>query len=155
MALQVLFSLDMHGSLNNILDLQDVCNLCLEELETPHDQDDSQVPVTGAQDMRGLDISGESFFANLVQGVSRNIVSIDELISVHCRNWKLSRMSFVDRNILRLAVYELIHCPDIPMPVSINEAVDLGKIYGTRESGRFINGILDGIRMSLEKEGIA
>jgi len=63
-------------------------------------------------------------------------------------------MSCVDRNILRIAVYELLSCPDIPPKVSINEAVDIGKKYGTEESGSFINGILDSIHLAVEKENL-
>ena len=62
-------------------------------------------------------------------------------------------MSCVDRNIMRIAVYELLFCEDIPPKVSINEAVDIGKKFGTEESGSFINGIMDSIRTVLEKEG--
>jgi N utilization substance protein B len=63
-------------------------------------------------------------------------------------------MACVDRNIIRIAVYELMYCRDIPSKVSINEAVDIGKRFGTEESGAFINGILDSIRMALEKNKI-
>jgi N utilization substance protein B len=63
-------------------------------------------------------------------------------------------MSCVDRNIMRIAVYELLWCNDIPAKVSINEAIDIGKKYGTEESGSFINGILDSIRDAIEKETI-
>ncbi len=100
-----------------------------------------------------MDEQAHSFFLNLVQGVVDHAEKIDDQISRHSKNWKLSRMSFVDRNILRLAVFELMYCPDIPWVVSINEAVELGKIYGARGSGAFINGILDGIRMEIEKQG--
>jgi len=65
-------------------------------------------------------------------------------------NWKISRMSCVDRNILRIAVFELLYCADIPPKVSINEAIDVGKRFGTEESGAFINGILDSIRLAME-----
>ena len=62
-------------------------------------------------------------------------------------------MSCVDRNVMRIAVYEMIYCHDIPPKVSINEAIDIGKKFGTQESGAFINGIMDSIRETLEKEG--
>jgi N utilization substance protein B len=61
----------------------------------------------------------------------------------------------VDRNVMRLAVYELLCCPDIPPKVSINEAIDIGKKYGTEESGAFINGILDAIHLAVDQEGLA
>ena len=63
-------------------------------------------------------------------------------------------MPAVDRNVMRIAVYELLCCPDIPYKVSLNEAIDIGKKFGTEESGAFINGILDSIRMALEKKEI-
>jgi N utilization substance protein B len=63
-------------------------------------------------------------------------------------------MSSVDRNVMRVAVYELLYCDDIPPKVSINEAVDIGKKFGTQESGAFINGIMDSIRGELVKEGV-
>ncbi len=101
---------------------------------------------------RDMDARDHSFFVRLVQGVMEHLEKIDDLISRHSKNWKLSRMSFVDRNILRLAVFEIVYCSDIPQAVSINEAVELGKIYGAKESGAFINGILDGIRMEIENQ---
>lgn len=95
--------------------------------------------------------SGESEFLNiLTDGVFENKDDIDRIIEDHSSNWRLHRMSCVDRNILRLAVYELYYCSDIPYKVSINEAIDIGKKFGTRESGGFINGLLDSIRKTLE-----
>ncbi|MBF0235646.1 MAG: transcription antitermination factor NusB [Desulfamplus sp.] len=88
----------------------------------------------------------KDFFINLVEGVVNYIDEIDSLIHSSSKNWKISRMPLVDRNIMRIAVYELLYCPDIPAKVSINEAVDIGKKYGTRDSGPFVNGILDRIR---------
>jgi len=81
-----------------------------------------------------------------VLGVLANQKEIDESISTYAQNWRLGRMASADRNIIRLAVYEMLFCPDIPPVVSINEAVDLAKEYGTNESGRFVNGVLDRIR---------
>ncbi|MBU0988352.1 MAG: transcription antitermination factor NusB [Proteobacteria bacterium] len=94
------------------------------------------------------------FFLELVKGVMRSRLEIDAVIERFSSNWKLGRMPCVDRNIMRIAVYELIYCHDIPYKVSINEAIDIGKKFGTEESGSFINGILDSIRKSLETEGI-
>ena len=78
---------------------------------------------------------------------------IDTLIERFSKNWKIHRMSCVDRNVMRIAVYELLYCEDIPPKVSINEAVDVGKKFGTEESGAFINGIMDSIRDALVNEG--
>ena len=92
------------------------------------------------------------FFLELVRGVINTRFNLDSIIERFSRNWKISRMSPVDRNIIRIAVYEIIYCSDIPSKVSINEAIDIGKKFGTEESGAFINGIIDSIRMAHEKE---
>ena len=94
------------------------------------------------------------FFYQLVTGVLQTRSDIDAIIERFSDNWKLSRMSCVDRNVIRIAVYELLCCNDIPPKVTINEAIDVGKKFGTEESGAFINGILDSIRMALENEEI-
>ena len=93
------------------------------------------------------------FFLKLVNGVLGAKDQIDALVERFSQNWKINRMSCVDRNVMRIAVYEMIYCDDIPPKVSINEAVDIGKKFGTQESGAFINGIMDSIRGTLEKEG--
>jgi N utilization substance protein B len=95
----------------------------------------------------------EPFFFKLVNGVLGAKTEIDALIERFSKNWKINRMACVDRNIMRIAVYELLFCEDIPPKVSINEAVDIGKKFGTEESGSFINGIMDSIRTVLEEEG--
>ena len=91
-------------------------------------------------------------FLTLVNGVLENRSEIDATIQRYATNWKLSRMSGVDRNVMRIAVYEMLNCSDIPPKVSINEAIDVGKKFGTDESGAFINGIMDRIRKALENE---
>jgi N utilization substance protein B len=91
------------------------------------------------------------YFLRLVQGVLRYRTDLDALIERFSENWSLSRMSGVDRNLMRIAVFEMVWCRDIPAKVSINEAVDIGKKFGTEESGAFINGIVDSIRAALEK----
>jgi N utilization substance protein B len=78
-----------------------------------------------------------------IRGVLANYESLNEQIKKFSQNWDLNRMAPVDRNILRLALYEMLHCPDIPPVVSINEAIDIAKQLSTEESGRFVNGILD------------
>ncbi len=93
------------------------------------------------------------FFLKLVNGVLEAKSELDSLIERFSMNWKINRMSCVDRNVMRIAVYELLYCDDIPVKVSINEAVDVGKKFGTEGSGAFINGIMDSIRGALEKNG--
>ena len=91
------------------------------------------------------------FAAKLVIGTIRNKKKIDEMISKYASNWKLSRMAVIDRNVLRMAAYELLYCEDIPPKVSINEAVDLAKKFGDTESGKFVNGILDKINKTEDR----
>jgi len=92
------------------------------------------------------------FSTLLIEGTWDNREQIDNHISSCSENWSLPRMSRVDRNILRMAVYELLYCPDIPPKVTLNEAIDLGKMYGSENSGSFINGILDAVYLKLYKE---
>jgi N utilization substance protein B len=94
------------------------------------------------------------FFLKLVNGVLQTKSELDSIIENFSDHWKIGRMACVDRNIIRIAVYELLYCLDIPSKVSINEAVDIGKRFGTDESGAFINGILDSIRLALEENKI-
>ena len=83
------------------------------------------------------------FCQRLIEGVSQHREEIDRLIEENAENWTLKRMAVVDRNILRVATFELMHCPDIPFKASLNEAIELAKKYGNDDSGAFINGILD------------
>jgi N utilization substance protein B len=94
----------------------------------------------------------EEFASLLIQGAWDNRQQIDDLIGGCSENWSVARMSRVDRSILRMAVYELLHCQDIPPKVTINEAIDLGKVYGSENSGSFINGILDALYADLRKK---
>ena len=89
------------------------------------------------------------FFMDLIKGVLENKTEIDALLNQYSKNWRLSRMPVVDRNIMRIATFEFLKRTDIPSSVTINEAVEIGKKYGTKDSGSFINGVLDRIR-SLE-----
>ena len=91
------------------------------------------------------------FFYELVKGVMAFRQKIDSVIERFSNNWRIHRMPCVDRNILRVAAFELLYCEDIPVKVSINEAIDIGKKFGSHESGPFINGILDTMRIALEK----
>ncbi len=85
------------------------------------------------------------FSDHLVFGVVHNMKPIDELLAKYSENWSLDRMNSVDRNVLRIATYEVLFCPEIPKNVTINEAVELGKRFGSEDSGAFINGIIDKI----------
>jgi len=89
-----------------------------------------------------LPVQPERFVADLVEGVDAHQSRIDGLIARFAIDWTLDRMPAVDRNLLRLAVYELLERPDIPLGAVISEAVELAKRYSTDESGRFVNGVL-------------
>ncbi len=119
-ALQALFQADFHGS-----DYQESLRLFWEE--------------------QSLDPEVLEFAHQLVEGVIPRVAELDNLIEEHSDHWKVNRMSRVDRNILRLAAYELLELAEIPFKVTIDEAIEMAKKYGSSESGAFINGILDHI----------
>ncbi len=91
----------------------------------------------------------------LVQGIREKQQAIDGLIAAHSHNWRLERMSPVDRNILRIAAFEMAHCEDVPARVAINEALEIAKRYSTEDAVPFINGILDGVQGGLRHEAHA
>lgn len=93
----------------------------------------------------------EGFTRELVKGVADNLELIDAKIARYADNWQLKRMAIVDRNIIRLASYELIFRKDIPPKVSINEAIELAKKYSGLEAAKFVNGVLDKIRIEEDK----
>ena len=115
-----------------------------------HGPGDDEAEAAFRRENRGPEAARE-FADQIVAGVKENQESIDELIVAQSRNWELHRMSRVDRNALRIAVFEFTRCPEIPPKVSIDEAIELGKKFGTTESGAFINGILDQIRLRVGK----
>lgn len=129
MAVQVLYQVDMAHS-----DISEALRIFCDHFEAPS--------------------SIRDFAIELANGAHGHREEIDSLIKQFSEHWRLERMPIVDRNILRLGIFELLYRPDIPAKVSINEAVDLGKRYGSGESGAFINGILDRIRMHLEEESL-
>jgi len=126
-ALQVLYQVDVRGEeilsdLDPLLDLSDA-----------------------ADDVR-------EYARGLVEGTVACRPEADRLIASVAEHWDIARMAVVDRNVLRMAVYEMLRREDIPPKVAINEAIDLGKKYSTENSGAFINGILDRIRGIIEAE---
>jgi len=125
LALQFLYRVDFHGP------------ACRPELESF---------LGSALKGKSGEREAEAFAVHLVDGVLRHRDSIDALLRAAASNWELERMAVVDRNVLRIGVFELLHDPEVPMKVAINEAIELGKRYSTEASGAFINGILDRIR---------
>lgn len=92
------------------------------------------------------------FSENLVRGVLAQQAALDVLIAKHATHWKLNRMPVVDKNVLRLAAFELKEAPDIPLKVILNEAIEIAKKFGAEESSGFINGVLDKIAKDLRGE---
>jgi N utilization substance protein B len=131
-ALQLLFQFDLRGAAYDQELGTTIGSLCAEASDG-----DAEVAA---------------FAQRLVEGTLRRRDEIDERLRSVTRNWDLKRMAGVDRNVLRMSIFELAHCTDVPPKVAINEAIELGKKYSTANSGAFVNGILDRVRMDLEKE---
>ncbi|HHU16390.1 MAG: transcription antitermination factor NusB [Kiritimatiellae bacterium] len=89
------------------------------------------------------------FTEKLVRGVLGHLDEIDDKLAAYTKNWPLYRMGTVERNVLRLAFYELLYCSDVPPAVVLNEAIDLAKYFSNTDSGRFVNGILDRLNKDL------
>jgi transcription antitermination protein NusB len=92
-----------------------------------------------------------TFATNLLNGVIARQATIDEKITKYTANYELRRISAVDRNILRMAIYEMLYAEDVPPIVAINEAIDIAKKFGTEESGKFVNGVLDRVKLDLNR----
>jgi len=95
----------------------------------------------------------EGFAEHLVDGVLKNKKEIDKLIGKYATEWPIEQITIVDRNILRMGIYELKFDPDIPSKVAINEAIEVAKTYGGESSGKFVNGVLGAIFKEMEKKG--
>ena len=116
-----------------------------------------QLEMTGDGSPRAVELflshfeggaEAKDFARRLIAGVGAEKAALDAIIEKAAENWKLSRMAKVDLTILRLAAYELLFCPDIPVNVSLDEAIEIGKRYGSGDSATFINGILDQVAQS-------
>lgn len=125
--------------------------LFARDLQGEQKVDDSEVFWT----LHSAKTSTRAFAENLIKGVQANQVEIDEHITHALQNFRLERLAAVDRNVLRVASYELLHCPDVPTPVILNEAIDIAKALSAGESGSFVNGVLDRLAKTLRKGGFA
>lgn len=121
-----------------------------------------QMDIRGGASNEDLSIFFEAFPAEdqvrtfalrLVDGVQRERVGLDKLLAGALEHWSIKRLSRVDHNILRLALFELMRLEDIPARVTIDEAIELAKAYGDNESGRFVNGVLDQLAGRLKLKG--
>lgn len=121
------------------------------------DAGERDAPVVIAQFWGGLsaaklDEDTRAFADRLVMGFREHRDEVDATIKAASTHWRLERMARVDRNLLRVAVYELIHCDDIPRRVSINEAIEVAKRFGDEGSPAFVNGILDRVAVDVDKQ---
>lgn len=124
-ALQILFQLDLNQDLST--------QKALNHFSEFYSLDKKQI---------------DDFTHRLVMGVTENLTELDNVLKQASENWRPERMAAVDRNALRLGVYEILYCNDIPATVSINEMIELAKQFGSENSPSFINGILDKIRLN-------
>lgn len=106
--------------------------------------------LAGAQEAR--DVEEDAFALSLAEGAEREAAAIDEQIAAYSHKWSKERISRVALSIMRLAVYEMLFVEDIPVSVSINEAVELAKKYGGDDDSSFVNGVLGGISRGMDKE---
>ncbi|MHB1421546.1 MAG: transcription antitermination factor NusB [Bacillota bacterium] len=108
-----------------------------------------EVAMEQTLEVTELSPADKDFTRQLVEGTLKNQEVIDQYIQRYALDWGLDRLANVDRNILRLALYEMMFVEDIPVNVSIDEAIELAKIFNSEESGKFVNGVLDGIRKEI------
>jgi transcription antitermination protein NusB len=107
--------------------------------------------LTAFWGLQDLNKSAKAFAEDLIRGVVEHREAVDTKIKAYTQNWDFHRIAVVDRNILRLAIYELLFRDDIPPVVSINEAIELAKKFSTEDSGRFVNGVLDRVKKDLSR----
>ncbi len=134
---------DIEGALNEFWDSQRAAALAIEKGKATWGEAVELPPPSAGEAETRL------FAEPLIRGTLQYRAEIDEHIKRHVRNWDFNRIAAVDRNILRLAIYEMLHREDIPPVVSINEAVDIAKKFSTQDSGKFVNGILDKVKAEL------
>jgi len=148
-AVQFLFQHDLNppenldGALNEFWDTQRAAAIAEEKGPATWGQPVELPPPTAEEAETRL------FADPLIRGVLEHRAAIDDHIRRHARNWEFHRIAAVDRNIMRLAIFEMLYREDIPPIVSINEAVDIAKKFSTQDSGKFVNGILDKVRSEL------
>jgi transcription antitermination protein NusB len=107
--------------------------------------------LAGFWQLRTANQATQEFATRVAIGVIAEQEAVDEKISRYTANYELKRISAVDRNILRVAIYEMLFCNDVPPIVAINEAIDIAKKFGTEESGKFVNGVLDRVKLDLNR----
>lgn len=146
MAVQMLYQSDLGGSpMSHIFNTFDVSEyLAAEEREAPKRGAAPEEREEASRRRKRFDEAFQ-YAKQLVEGTVEHREKIDTLIRSQADNWRLERMPAVDRNILRLAVYEMLHERETPKLVVLDEAIELAKKFGSEQSGRFVNGLLDGL----------
>lgn len=146
-ALQALYQLDVQGEGPSVRDALEAAWGAGSEGGEPSSPEGGVAP--SADPRSAVDV--KQFALELVEGVRGKLKELDAKIEQHSTNWRIDRMSRIDRNVLRLGAYELEFRPDVPKKVALNEAVELGKKFGTEESSAFINGLLDKLAQGIDK----
>jgi N utilization substance protein B len=153
MAVQMLYQSDLGGSaLPQIFRTFDLSEYLAREKEAG-DKEKAAAPAPATPEDQRAEAARRrkrvdeafQFAQELVQGTLDNREKIDDMITAQADNWRLERMPAVDRNVLRLAIYEMLHETDTPKLVVVDEAIELAKKFGSEQSGRFVNGLLDGL----------
>ena len=155
-ALQMLFQADLNPGQNLEVTIpkfwrqQWTCTA--EEMKDKDPKAEVDIPEDTIED-RVAPQKIRHFAETLVRGVRGNITEVDCQILKYLQNWPMHRMGSVERNVLRLAFYEMLFCPDVPRAVVLNEAIDLAKYFSNADAGRFVNGILDKFNKDLPLAG--
>ena len=155
-ALQLLVQLDLNPEPNLEAVLEPFWNQ-LRELERERHEEDDRVELVlnfESQETQKVKAFAEAreFAEERIRGVVRERDALDARIEPRLKNWSFYRLGTVERNVLRLGVWELENCPEIPQPIVINEYVDLAKFFSETKSGRFVNGVLDRYAKSLREQ---
>ncbi|MGI5998358.1 MAG: transcription antitermination factor NusB [Lutispora sp.] len=136
------FSFNKHDIDQILEDISEENDVYFEQEE---DSDGKQIPQISRKH--------KEFLNKIVRGTLENIESIDKVIKSSLKSWSMERIAKVDLTILRMAIYELLYAKDVPASVVINEAVELGKVFGNDDSGSFINGVLGRVVREMEESG--
>ena len=138
LAMQYLYLRDMTPETDSVDDVEKAREMFWEQAECGEMTSDERVFK-----------KAKNYAEKMIDGVLFYLNDIDEVLASFSEKWDITRMAAVDRNIIRIAVYELKYCPEIPVLVSIDEAIEISKYYATEKSGVFINGILNGVKDAL------
>jgi N utilization substance protein B len=154
-ALQMLFQADMNPGMDLDMTIpkfwRQQWTYMVEELE---DRDPSALIESEGLSVedRVAPLKIRLFAEAIVRGVMANLAAIDEKLQQYTQNWAMHRIGSIERNVLRLAFYEMLFCPDVPRAVVLNEAIDLTKYFSNADAGRFVNGILDAFNKTLPEQ---